>query len=1095
MSTSSTYLQMTRDMTRTMSNLARERTVTSSAQYYQANIGKVKTVDDLMGDFKLYNYVMRAYGLEDMAYAKAFIKKVLTSDLSDTQSFANKLTDKRYQNLASAFSFGTDGKVSVITDIQSDAQEKTLTDLYAKSIAGKQETFKLEVDNYSLAIDAVTNVDAFLNDSKLFSFAMTSVGLGSQVQFASKSFYRDLLTKDLSDPTNPIASISDTVLRDQLTSFKSAFSFQADGTVASGAKAQTAASKSATIDGYLGYTGQTNASFNILRVVDNYRASVPQITHVDDLLADTKTYNFVLSAYGLNPAKVSSTDVHAALVSDPDDPAGAASSLGLAYQRMARAFNFNSDGSLTSGDTAQTTEAVADTVRRYLAHAAGAKQDDLSEFSAYKLAINNSAVIANVDDLLQRTAIYNFVLRSFGLDPAFHSKDSIRSALTSDLNDPSSFANQQTDDSYRQMAQMFNFNTDGTIAGGGPLQSDADVEQMQLRYMGKGFGSISVTTQATSAYRIDMLKVDNVDKFLADTSSLSFALVAFGFDITNISKPFFRQVLTSDLNDPSSFANQQSDPRVLQLAQAFNFATDGSLPSGQAQSRLNEDRVIERFLTNTNRLSPPYLVKLTDDYATTINTIRTVSSLMSDANQPIYELALKAHGIDPSKTTKSEITAVLSSNLADPNSSANKLGGNFLKLAQAFNFSSAGIVPTGTNTQTPAQIEATVTGYLANSSDNRDAQIAAATKTFTNTINALEALASTAGVKPIDAFLSSATLYNYSLRAFGLDPTLESKADIRRALLSDPSQPSSFVNQPGNAKYQALARAFNFDADGTIGTPRMAQELDSAKRVATKYAASFPTATGVAAATQKAAISAETDYYATAILKVSSVDELLADNRMTAYIRKAFGFGSTELSKTTLKSILTSDLGNAKSFANASKDMRFREIAAAFNFDTKGNSKRIPELAAQSSEDIYKTYESFLQQTLETNAGAEDAGVRLALYFRRNAANITGPFSIMADKALYEVVRTALQIPEEAIRANIDVLARSLEKRINFADFKDPAKVEKFIKQFTALYDINNQGGTSSSNANALALISGSVDTSFSNDLLSGLQRVRASRF
>jgi hypothetical protein len=43
----------------------------------------VKSVDDLLKNDRLYQYAMKAHGLEDMTYAKAFMKKVLESDLSD----------------------------------------------------------------------------------------------------------------------------------------------------------------------------------------------------------------------------------------------------------------------------------------------------------------------------------------------------------------------------------------------------------------------------------------------------------------------------------------------------------------------------------------------------------------------------------------------------------------------------------------------------------------------------------------------------------------------------------------------------------------------------------------------------------------------------------------------------------------------------------------------------------------------------------------------------------------------------------------------------------------------------------------------------
>ena len=45
--------------------------------YYLKHIGDVKSIDDFIKDTRLFNYAMKAFGLEDMAYAKAFMRKVL----------------------------------------------------------------------------------------------------------------------------------------------------------------------------------------------------------------------------------------------------------------------------------------------------------------------------------------------------------------------------------------------------------------------------------------------------------------------------------------------------------------------------------------------------------------------------------------------------------------------------------------------------------------------------------------------------------------------------------------------------------------------------------------------------------------------------------------------------------------------------------------------------------------------------------------------------------------------------------------------------------------------------------------------------------
>ena len=78
-------------------------------KYYLDNITKVKTIDDFVNNDRLFKYAMKAYGLEDMDYAKAFMVKALKEGVSDPDSFANKLTDKRYAEFVTAFNFAEYG--------------------------------------------------------------------------------------------------------------------------------------------------------------------------------------------------------------------------------------------------------------------------------------------------------------------------------------------------------------------------------------------------------------------------------------------------------------------------------------------------------------------------------------------------------------------------------------------------------------------------------------------------------------------------------------------------------------------------------------------------------------------------------------------------------------------------------------------------------------------------------------------------------------------------------------------------------------------------------------------------------------------------
>jgi hypothetical protein len=71
------YSYITRNLKQSLTRVEQQQDVAREAAYYKAHIGKVKTVDDFMKDYRLYHYATKAYGLEDMAYAKAFMKKVL----------------------------------------------------------------------------------------------------------------------------------------------------------------------------------------------------------------------------------------------------------------------------------------------------------------------------------------------------------------------------------------------------------------------------------------------------------------------------------------------------------------------------------------------------------------------------------------------------------------------------------------------------------------------------------------------------------------------------------------------------------------------------------------------------------------------------------------------------------------------------------------------------------------------------------------------------------------------------------------------------------------------------------------------------------
>jgi hypothetical protein len=126
---------------------------------------------------------------------------------------------------------------------------------------------------------------------------------------------------------------------------------------------------------------------------------------------------------------------------------------------------------------------------------------------------------------------------------------------------------------------------------------------------------------------------------------------------------------------------------------------------------------------------------------------------------------------------------------------------------------------------------------------------------------------------------------------------------------------------------------------------------------------------------------------------------------------------------------------------------------------------------------------------LEEDAGQNNEGVRLALYFQRKAPTLTNWYEVLADKALASVVRTAFSLPDSFASADIDKQVKLFESKFDIADFADPAKLSKFITRFTSLYEISHP--TSSAQSSVGVLFAQPTTIGVSTDLLMAMQKLR----
>lgn len=221
---------------------------------------------------------------------------------------------------------------------------------------------------------------------------------------------------------------------------------------------------------------------------------------------------------------------------------------------------------------------------------------------------------------------------------------------------------------------------------------------------------------------------------------------------------------------------------------------------------------------------------------------------------------------------------------------------------------------------------------------------------------------------------------------------------------------------------------------------------------------------------QQPLIRREAQYYQANIGKVKSVDDFMANARIYNFALKAFGLEDMQYAKAFVRKVLNEGVDNPKAFATQLSDQRFKEFATAFNF------KRYGEATTSFDRVQSGTVDQFLRNSLEQQSGQESEALRLALYFERKAATATTAYSILADKALYQVARTSLGLPAAISATDIDKQAKILSEKIDVNRLQEPRYVKQLIVRFLGRYDAENNTAQSSAASTILAGTNSGVD-------------------
>lgn len=205
MSTLSSYLTISHDLTKWQTLTSKTANVATQNTYFQNNIGKVTSAAQLVANPRLFNYVMTAFGLGNMTYAKSMMQKVLEQGTSSSTALANTLHNSKIFAFAKAFDFSGQGasltqSSSFVSNVVAKYNEQAL-----ETAQGQKNPAVQLALYFQQQAPQLKDVYGILGDKNLLKVVQTTLNLSTYMSLQSIDTQYQLLSNkinvsDFQDP-------------------------------------------------------------------------------------------------------------------------------------------------------------------------------------------------------------------------------------------------------------------------------------------------------------------------------------------------------------------------------------------------------------------------------------------------------------------------------------------------------------------------------------------------------------------------------------------------------------------------------------------------------------------------------------------------------------------------------------------------------------------------------------------------------------------------------------------------------------------------------------------------------------------------------
>jgi hypothetical protein len=955
------YRLLARDLDKSLARKAKEPQVARDSAYFEATIRTVKTVDAFLGNRRLYTYAMKAYGLEDMIYAKAFMRRVLSEGVADRNSFANRLTDSRYKTFAAAFNFAA-GMGASASGADAPYDPKTAS-------AARAPTPTPAIIAGTPALLPIRNADGRVVFDGLFDFSRMN-----EAAFTLETKLDGDTTR-----TGTIVLNAETLGR-----LQARLGF-ADLSRLTGPDLVRA------INAQIEATGETGLKGTVAASLDRDGALVFTTTDHLDLGADRRAGG---TGAGADKAYAGAGTQRTILLRNADLSSEVKVAVDLGYGKVGSGLIDDAPTHRAVSPAAETGTAARITGSRTFA---AAETLDFSAGGEVRLGLATKldagttrwgVVALNAATLTQHAADLSRVMPK-----------ELAAALNAQIDATGASGLRGTVRAALDAAGRLVLTTTDHVA----LGSDG-------RRGGSG-GAADTVYAGTGADR--SLAVSLVGAGGAPGTPLDIGLGAAG------------GLQASGRGTVSAEATRLAGARTFAPTDTFDFSGPRDASAARELDYIGTREISFDLTTHLDAVTPRTgRITLNAEILDALKTRTKVEGLA---------------GMDLSRVTPAELVAAI-------------------------------------NAQIEATGDAGLKGTVRASLDAMG-QIA-----FTTTDHVLPGTAGAAdgsGARADRAYAASGAERTIEVRSADTSRIFASGFDIGFGIDQKRDANGQGAWRAGAAARVAGSRAFGaadtIDFSGTNEVAfSLATRLDAATERAGRIVINARTLKGmvgdlarVTPAELVAAINAQIDATGRTGLQGTVRASLDADGRVVVKTTDYLDLGADAAFGGFGKAGDTaySGVGRDRTLLLQNID---RTAATQTGIDIGFGIDNGPDATARNAAKAY------LRQALEADAGADDAGVRLALYFSRVGPRIRSGFDVLADKALSQVISTVLNLPETTGASSEAVAARArlIERRIDLRTFQDPKKLEAFVGRFAVMWDSRN-----SAPPPALALFGGGGGT------------------